>query len=200
MRELAARSSAMLVVEMQNDLVARCGQAGISGALSRAVAERGLIPKLAAFLDRCRAASVPVMYACKERHASIPMPTNAPIYAHASRSSILVTGTEGANVIDELKPHAEDIVLVRYTGIDPSSDSNLWNALNALQVATLIVAGVSTTLAVEGTVRSAANKGFRIVVLEDCCASIPDEWHEFSVTNILPLLAIVSSSKDVAFE
>jgi hypothetical protein len=34
-------------------------------------------------------------------------------------------------------------------------------------------------------------------VIEDCCASFPDEWHEFSIKNILPLLSTVTSSDAV---
>jgi hypothetical protein len=30
-------------------------------------------------------------------------------------------------------------------------------------------------------------------VIEDCCAGFPDAWHDFSVTNILPLLSTVTS-------
>jgi len=36
-----------------------------------------------------------------------------------------------------------------------------------------------------------------MVVIEDCCASYPDEWHRFSIDNIMPLLATVTSSDAV---
>ena len=36
-----------------------------------------------------------------------------------------------------------------------------------------------------------------MVVVEDCCASYPDEWHRFSIDNIMPLLATVTSSDAV---
>jgi biuret amidohydrolase len=62
---------------------------------------------------------------------------------------------------------------------------------------TLIVAGISTTMAVEGTVRAAANRGYRVVVIEDCCASVPEEWHRFSADNVLPLVADVVKSDEV---
>jgi nicotinamidase-related amidase len=56
----------------------------------------------------------------------------------------------------------------------------------------MVLAGVSTNLAVEGVVRGSVNRGFDVVVLEDCCASYPDEWHDFSIRNIMPLIATVS--------
>jgi len=69
--------------------------------------------------------------------------------------------------------------------------------LDTMRLTTLVLAGISTTLAVEGTARAAANRGYNVVVIEDCCASVPDEWHEFSVTSVLPLIAEVCSSDDV---
>jgi nicotinamidase-related amidase len=109
----------------------------------------------------------------------------------------LETGTWGAQVIDEVAPRETDIVLARYTSIDPSHGSEIWNVLGNLGATALIVAGISTTLAVEGLVRAAANRGFRVVVVEDCCASFPEEWHRFSADNVLPLLADVAPAADV---
>ena len=57
--------------------------------------------------------------------------------------------------------------------------------------------GVSTNLAVEGIVRASVNRGFDMVVVEDCCASYPDEWHRFSIENIMPLLATVTTCEAV---
>jgi nicotinamidase-related amidase len=145
-------------------------------------------------LEACRARGAPVLYPTKERHPAIPTPDHAPIYRKAPDA--LATGTWGAQVVDELKPAENDLLLPRFTSIDPSHGSELWSVCEHLALTTLIVAGVSTTLAVEGTVRAAANRGYRVVVLEDCCASVPEEWHRFSADNVLPLLADVVSSRD----
>ena len=57
--------------------------------------------------------------------------------------------------------------------------------------------GVSTNFAVEGTVRGAVNRLFEVVVPEDCCASVPEEMHRFSIDRILALLGTISSSDAV---
>ncbi|HJR19051.1 MAG TPA: isochorismatase family cysteine hydrolase [Actinomycetota bacterium] len=187
-------ATAMLVVELQNDLVhpSLVGAKGLSGKLAEAVQNRGVLPRLASLLDRCRTAGVPVLYATKERHPSIPPPTFPAIYRAArSTESKLVAGTWGAQIVDEIAPQGSDIVLPRYTSIDASYGSDLWAVLRNLGAATLVIAGISTTMAVEGVVRAAANRALRVVVVEDCCASFPEEWHRFSADNILPLLADV---------
>lgn len=196
---MIVRPAAMLVVELQNDLCAPSlvEQKGLSGALARAVARRGVLQKLPAVLEACRAAGVPVMYATKERHPGLPQPEFPPIYRAGGDAPRLVHGTWGAQVVDEVKPQDGDILLPRFTSVDPSHGSELWAVCERLGVETLIVAGISTTMAVEGTVRAAANRGYRVVVIEDCCASVPEEWHRFSADNILPLISTVTSSADV---
>ncbi len=193
-------ATAIVVVELQNDLVhpSLVGQKGLSGKLAEAVQARGVLSRLADLLTRCREAGVPVLYATKERHPDIPQPTHARIYKVAGGTPKLVHGTWGAEVVEDIAPQKGDVVLPRYTSIDPSHGSEIWSVLRNLGTQTLIVAGISTTMAVEGLVRAAANRGFRIVVVEDCCASFPEEWHRFSADNILPLIADVVAAADVA--
>jgi nicotinamidase-related amidase len=62
---------------------------------------------------------------------------------------------------------------------------------------TLLMTGVSTNLAVESIVRASVNRGFDMVVIEDCCASYPQEWHDWTIANIMPLLATVTTSDAV---
>lgn len=194
-------ATAFVVVELQNDLVhpSLVGRKGLAGKLAEAVQNRGVFPRLAELLEKARTAGVPVLYATKERHPSIPQPMHAKIYKAARTGDPkLMHGTWGAQVVDEVGPADGDLVLARYVSIDPSYGSEIWDVLRQLGADTLIVAGISTNYAVEGLVRAAANRSLRVVVVEDCCASFPEEWHRFSADNILPLLADVVPASDVA--
>jgi nicotinamidase-related amidase len=196
---LPAGATAMLVIELQNDLVhpSLIGRPGLAGALAAAVQDRGVLARLHEVLYACRARGVPVLYATKERAPGAPQPDTAPIYRLSGPEPILVQGTWGAEVVAELAPAPGDHLLPRLTSIDPSHGSELWPTLERLGITTLVVAGISTTLAVEGTVRAAANRGFRVVVIEDCCASVPEAWHRFSADHVLPLLADVVSAAEL---
>lgn len=189
----------MLVIELQNDLVhpSLGSEPGVAGALAREVARQGVLPRLRGLLGTCRARGVPLIYATKERHPSLPQPSSPRIYGAGKGEPMLVAGTWGAQVVEEVAPREGDIVLPRYTSIDPSVGSELWAVAGRLGLSTLVVAGVSTNFAVEGTVRAAANRGLHAVVVEDCCASVPEEWHRFSADAILPLLADVVSCAEV---
>src|SRR5437660_716502 len=122
MIDLPAGATGMLVIELQNDLCAPslADQRGLSGALSRAVRDRGVLQKLPRVLDTCRQRDIPVMYATKEVHPAITQPRFPPIFRAAGKSPMLVHGTWGAQVVDEVKPQEGDILLPRFTSIDPS--------------------------------------------------------------------------------
>jgi len=190
--------AAVVVIECQNDLVheSRAAQKGVSGALARAVAARGMLPRMKQVLDAARRASVPVLYATIENRPEIPKPDCA-IYRWSKGQQILRPGTWGAEVHADIRPEPGDFVVNRYLSIDPSYGSALWATLRSLGRRTLVTMGVSTNFAVEGTVRAAANRMFDVVLVEDCCASAPEEWHRFSVQNIMPLIATVASAQDV---
>jgi len=190
--------AAIVVIECQNDLVheSRAAQKGVSGALARAVAARGMLPRMKQVLDAARRAGVPVLYATIENRPEIPKPDCA-IYRWSKGQQILRPGTWGAEVHADIRPEPGDFVVNRYLSIDPSYGSALWATLRSLGRRTLVTMGVSTNFAVEGTVRAAANRMFDVVLVEDCCASAPEEWHRFSVENIMPLIATVASAQDV---
>lgn len=190
--------TAALVIECQNDLVheARASERGVSGGLARAIRDRGVLPRMKALLKAVRGKHIPVLYATIENLPGIPKPDCA-IYRWSKGQQILRPGTWGAEVHPEIRPEPGDLVLRRHLSIDPSYGSSLWATLRALDRKTLVVMGVSTNFAVEGTVRAAVNRMFDVIVVEDCCASPSAEWHRFSVENILPLIATVTTASAV---
>jgi len=130
---IRSREAAALVIECQNDLVheSRAAQKGVSGALARAVAARGMLPRMASVLAAARAAEVPVLYLTIENRPDVPKPDCA-IYRWSKGQQILRPGTWGVEVHAAIHPAASDYVLDRHVSIDPSYGSALWATLDAL--------------------------------------------------------------------
>ena len=195
---LDADRAALCIVEMQNDIVheSNVGKRGVGGVLAEAVQARGVIPRLGAVLAAARARQVPVLYINVANKPGFPRPS-APIYRKTGRVPTLMEGTWGAEIHEALAARPEDFVLTRTISVDGSYGTQLYPVLRMLRRTTMLMTGVSTNLAVEGIVRASVNRGFDMVVIEDCCASYPDEWHRFSIDNIMPLLATVTTSDAV---
>jgi nicotinamidase-related amidase len=190
--------AALCIVEMQNDMVheSNIEKRGIRGVLAAQVQKRGVIAKLQAVIAAARARRVPILYINFCLKPGFPRP-NTLLHRRSQREPTLVEGTWGVRIHDALAAQPEDFVLERTVGIDGSYGTQLYPVLRQLKRTTMLMAGVSTNLAVEGIVRASVNRGFDMVVIEDCCASYPDEWHRFSIENILPLIATVTTSEAV---
>ena len=195
---LDAGRAALCIVEMQNDIVheSNIGRRGIGGVLAAQVQKRGVIAKLQAVIAAARTAGVPILYVNFCGKPGFPRP-NTLIHRRSQRQPMLVEGTWGVETHAALAPKPEDFVLERTVGVDGSYGTQLYPVLRMLGRTTMLMSGVSTNLAVEGIVRASVNRGFDVVVIEDCCASYPDEWHRFSIENIMPLLATVTTAEAV---
>ena len=200
--ELAADRCALLVVELQNDMVheSNVGKRGLAGRLAPEVARRGILGKTAGVLEAARAAGVPVLYVNVCVKPGFPRPP-APIYKRLAKGpQALLEGTWGAEVHERVAARPEDFVLCRTVSFDGSYGTQLYPMLRMLGRSVLMILGISTNFAVEGIVRASVNRGFEIVLIEDCCASISQEMHDWSVANIMPVFATVTSSAEVIAE
>src|SRR5262245_38520986 len=183
---------------MQNDIVhaSNVGKRGVGGVLAAEVEKRGVIPRLQAVIAAARTSNVPVLYINFCGKPGFPRP-NTRLHRRTGRAPTLIEGTWGVQIHEALAARPEDFVLERTVGVDGSYGTQLYPVLRMLGRTTMLMTGVSTNLAIESIVRASVNRGFDMVVVEDCCASYPDEWHEWTVRNILPLLATVTSTEAV---
>jgi nicotinamidase-related amidase len=190
--------AALCLVEMQNDIVheSNVGKRGVGGVLAAQVQKRGVIPRLQTVVAAARARRVPILYINFSGKPGFPRP-NTRLHRLSGRTPTLIEGTWGVEIHDALAARPEDFVLTRTVGVDGSYGTQLYPVLRMLGRTTMLMTGVSTNLAVEGIVRASVNRGFDLVVIEDCCASYPDEWHRFSIDNIMPLLATVTTADAV---
>jgi ureidoacrylate peracid hydrolase len=190
--EVAARPSpvgvdplrtAVVVIDMQNDFGARGGmfdRAGIDIAGIRAAIEPTRRLTAAA-----RQAGIPIVYLKMEHPEDLSNvgPVDGPHWIKhrpfglgdevaapdGAPSRTLVEGTWSTEIVDELRPQPGDIVVSkhRYSGF---FETTLHDELRRLGASYLLIAGCTTSVCVESTVRDAMFRDYVCVVLEDCTA------------------------------
>jgi ureidoacrylate peracid hydrolase len=113
-------------------------------------------------------------------------------------SRILVRDTWNTDIVDELEPHAHDIVLykTRFSGF---YKTDLDERLRALGVKHLVVTGCTTSICVESTVRDAMFRDYLCVLLTDCMSEpigngLARSNHDASLLSTEVLLGWVSDS------
>lgn len=97
---------------------------------------------------------------------------------------ILIRGEPGQDIIPELYPIADEPVIDK-PGKGAFYQTDLELILKNRGIDTLLVCGVTTEVCVHTTVREANDRGFRCVVLEDCCASYFPEFHAVALRMVV---------------
>jgi nicotinamidase-related amidase len=129
----------------------------------------------------------------------IPAATSAATYAPIFRMigpESLVVGTWGADAVDGLDAAPNEPVLLR-TRMSCFNGNGLDAMLRSLAITDVIVAGVWTNMAVEHTVRDAADFGYRPHLVSDATSSINDEWQQAAVNYALRNIAELTTTADV---
>ncbi len=96
---------------------------------------------------------------------------------------ILVRGEPGHDIIAELYPKSGEPVIDK-PGKGAFYQTDLDLMLRNRGIDTLLVCGVTTEVCVNTTVREANDRGYRCIVLSDCCASYFPQFHEMGLAMI----------------
>ena len=111
----------------------------------------------------------------------------------------MVRNTWNTDVILELRPEAEDVVLYkhRFSGF---YQTELDDILRRLAIKNLIFTGCTTSVCIDSTIRDAMFRDYRCVLLADCTGEpigndLVRSNHEASLLTIQRLFGWVSSSE-----
>ena len=111
---------------------------------------------------------------------------------------ILVRGEPGWEIVPELSPIAGELVIDK-PGKGAFYSTALHAELGERGISSLIVAGVTTDVCVQTTVREANDRGYECLVLADCTASYFPEFHQTTLDMFVAqggIIGWVGSSAD----
>ncbi|MCW2830839.1 MAG: hypothetical protein JWP31_1531 [Aeromicrobium sp.] len=191
-------STALVISECQNGMTNP--DYATNGPLVEQVTRRKMIPAIAALAAALRPLGVPVFHVTV---AAMPgyrgWQVNS-VLTGVFRKRPLIEGNVEVEVHPELTPVAGDFVVARHRGITAFHGTELEYLLRNLGVQTVVLTGVSVNVALTGSTIEAVNRGFDVVMPSDCVAGATDETHDFVLTNILPLLATITTSQQLVAE
>jgi len=164
--------TALLVIDMLNDFIRE-------GAALEVPAGRSIVKSIRREIDKAHKTNEPVIYLC-DRHAP-----KDPEFQYWPKHA--VRGTEGAEIIEELKPGPKDTVIAKttYSGF---FDSALQDTLKQLGVEKVRLVGVCTNICVLYTAADAVMRGYEAEVIDDATAALTDDDHNFALRQIHDVL------------
>ena len=192
---LQSTSSALLVVDIQNDYIHPEGATGRSGRdTSAAVA---MMPRLHRLIDAARRAGAPVFFL---RNWHGPNTDSVPwMSRRAARSGTGgpagVAGSWGAEWY-EVEPGPDDVVVNKHR-YDGFLGTSLETMLRVRGIETVVCCGTATNVCVESTARAAHMRDFHLVLVGDCCAAPDQRLHEATLENIRRHFGFVATSDEV---
>jgi len=193
---LDPKHTALIIQDMQNDVIIEGGAFAESGAPEHAK-EQNVVENAAKLADACRAKGVPVIHVHYIVEQGAPgLKLNAPLFEGVKETNGLVRGTWGAAPAEGLEPKEGDYVVekMRMSGWE---GTKLEQLLVGLGADTVIVTGAWTNMSIEHTARTGADKGYTMVVPEDCCSTMNADWHNASINYALQNVSTVTNSGEV---
>lgn len=208
-----AASTAVIVVDMENDCISKGGMFD-RGGINVSIIQKVIAPT-AKVLAAARQAGIDIIYLRggyledlsdlgseespnRVRHLLFDVGDTI-IAPNGLKSRNLIRGSWGTEIVPELKPRADDIVMykTRYSGFYNTALDSL---LKYSGKKYLIFTGCTTSICVESTVRDAMFRDYSAVVLEDCVAEpighdLPRSNHEASLLIFQGLGWVSSSDK-----
>lgn len=193
-------TAALLIVDMQNY------DAHPDYGMGRLAREKGQFEAFRSYFERVAQATAII----KELKRAVRASGGPTIYlriaaltehgrdrgrAHKIRGIFVPPGSADADIISELAPDADDIVISK-TSASPFTSTNIDYVLGNLGLEHLLVAGVVTNGCVELTVRDAADHGYVCWVVDDACAAFVEADHRATLERMRGGLVQIARSSD----
>jgi gluconolactonase len=184
---LDAKKTALIIQDLQNDVIIEGGAFADSGAPEHAKSQN-VVENTKRLADAARRAGMPVIhvwYIVEPGAAGLKL--NAPLFQGVKEANALVRGTWGAAPAEGLEPKGGDHVVekMRMNGF---YDTHLDILLRGLGAETIVICGAWTNMSIEHTARHGADAGYEVVVGSDCTSTTGDEWQraalEYAMTNV----------------
>jgi nicotinamidase-related amidase len=124
------------------------------------------------------------------------LPAHSPLFGRAKSLGALALNGRGTAFHPDLDSAAADLVIIK-PRVSAFYGTRLEAVLRARRIERVVIAGVSTTWAVQATARDAHDRDYEVCILEDACAAISEEEHQQSIA-MLGAIARIMKLDEVA--
>ena len=193
---LDAKRSALIIQDLQNDVIGEGGAFADSGAPAHAQSQN-IVENVRRIAEAARSAGMPVIhvhYIVEPGAAGLKQ--NAPLFQGVKQANALVRGSWGAAPVEGLEPQDGDHVVekMRMNGF---FDTRLDILLRGLGVETIVITGAWTNMSIEHTARHGADAGYEVFVVADGTSTTGDEWQHAALNYALTNVGRAVSAEEV---
>lgn len=138
-----------------------------------AAESRAIIPKINHLLAEGRKAGMKVIFATDSF-------LEEDYFFSRGQRPYAIRGTEGAEVVSEIKMDHKDICLIKRR-FSAFYKTDLDQILRVKGIDTVALTGITTPVCVLATALDGLSHDFKVIIIEDCCAAQSKEIHQSTV-------------------
>jgi ureidoacrylate peracid hydrolase len=181
--------TALVLIEYQNDFTSEGGT--LHQAVKPVMDSSNMLANTVETVAKARKLGATIVYApitfTDDYHELSPTPYG--ILKGVVDSKSFRKGSWGAEMVDVLKPRPEDIVVEGKRGLCGFASTNLDFVLRSRGITNIALGGFLTNCCVESTMRTGYEKGYNVVTLTDCTATVGEEEQRLSVEKNYPMFS-----------
>lgn len=183
------RQTALVLIEYQNDFTSEGGT--LHEAVKPVMESTHMLDNTIDTVSKARALGATIVHApitfTDDYHELTAEPYG--ILKGVVDSKSFRKGTWGAEIVDVLKPQAQDIVIEGKRGLCGFASTNLDFILRSRGITNIALGGFLTNCCVESTMRTGYEKGYNVITLKDCTATLSEEEQRLAVEKNYPMFS-----------
>lgn len=184
------QSSAVIVIDMQNDFCHPEGALGSQGIDMTSIVE--MAPKLVTFLDAVREANVPIIHIQTIHH---PYTNSQAWSSRAVSGSVCKPNSWGAEFY-EIVPRPEEIVIPKHR-YSAFTHTPLESVLHTLNIKNVLLTGVNTNVCVDSTARDAYMRDYFVTVIADLTETLTPGVKEATLRTLREFFGMVVNASEI---
>lgn len=116
--------------------------------------------------------------------------------AHKELGHMMPPGSRDSEILDELAPVGDELVFDKTTG-SVFNSTTIHYVLQNIGIRNLVMTGVMTGGCVESAARDAKDLGYRVLVVDDACATWTLEMHRFALRIMNEVFAKIKATDEI---
>lgn len=202
-RFVQKETTVFIIVDPMNNILHKDGNLNILG-IWKVAEELGLIRNIKSIVAACRKKAIPIIWVRQGLHAGgkdlFPGSYFEALfnYLHTAVPDLMLAGTWNSEIVDELKEVIEpkDMVVDKRMW-SAFEGTNLQTYLTFMGIKTIIACGCAMDQCLEGTIRSATDRGYLSVLVSDASATSSIETTKLACERLGLLMAPVLATNEV---
>ena len=183
------QQTALVLIEYQNDFTTEGG--ALHGAVKGVMDSTHMLENTVELVKAARARGVQIVFVpitfSGDYHEIAALPYG--ILKGVVDTKSFRQGQWGAEIVDVLKPEPNDIVVEGKRGLCGFATTNLDFILRNRGITNIALGGFLTNCCVESTMRTGYEKGYNVITLTDCTATVSEEEQRLAVEKNYPMFS-----------